>query len=289
MIDKKVTVVMVTYNRRDIVQQALDCLKKQTYPISYIVVVDNHSSDDTLEVLHQRKETDSRIEVITSSENRGFGEGLGLGMNWAKDNLVTDFIWMMDDDSYPVPDALELLIKNINELHYDILGLFGYRMKLGSKIRILPKGNSEDVDFILVDNALIKMETVKKIGVPSGEFFMMCEDYEYCLRIKDAGYKLGVIQNNHVQRLNLGSQKFSKATLWRGYYHSRNHLIILKKHFTWVRLVNYIVVQFKYLLASTMAPDRWQRIGFRLKGIWHGIQSVKGKTLDPITLKFTKK
>ncbi len=289
MKEKKVTVVMVTYNRRDIVQQALDCLQKQTYPIYNIVVVDNHSSDDTLEVLYQRKENDSRIEIVTSIENSGFGAGLGLGMNWAKDNLVNDFIWMMDDDSYPVPDALELLMKNINELHFDILGLFGYRMKLGSKIRILPNGNSEDVDFILVDNALIKMETVKKIGVPSGEFFMMCEDYEYCLRIKDAGYKLGVIQNNHVQRLNLGSQKFSKATLWRGYYHSRNHLIILKKHFTWVRLVNYIVVQFKYLLASTLAPDRWQRIGFRLKGIWHGIQSVKGKTLDPITLKFTKK
>jgi GT2 family glycosyltransferase len=52
---------------------------------------------------------------------------------------------------------------------------------------------------------------------------MMCEDYEYCLRIKKAGFKIGVMKNNHVNRLHLGSQRFSKATLWRGYYHSRNH------------------------------------------------------------------
>lgn len=288
MVESKITVVMVTYNRRDIVQQALDCLQQQTFPISHIVVVDNHSTDDTIEVLQERKKKDNRITIVTSEENAGFGAGLGLGMNWALENVETDFIWMMDDDSYPKPDALELLIKSIDKFNYDILGFFGYRMKLGSKVRVLPKENSEDVDFILVDNALIKIDTVKKVGVPSGEFFMMCEDYDYCLRIKDAGYKLGVVKNNHVTRLNLGSQKFSKATLWRGYYHSRNHLIILKKHFTWVRLINYIIVQLKYLTASIQAPDRWQRIGFRLKGVCHGFQSVKGKTLDPITLTFKK-
>ena len=283
-----ITVVMVTYNRRDIVQKALDCLVAQTEPISNIVVVDNFSTDDTLDVLIERQKKDNRISIVKSQENAGFGAGLALGMNWALKNLNSDFMWLMDDDSYPVPEALELLIKNSNEYQYDMLGLSGYILGLGAKRKVEPEKNSVAVDFILIDNALIRIETIKKIGVPSGEFFMMCEDYDYCLRIKEAGFKLGVIKNNHVIRLNLGSQKFSKATLWRGYYHSRNHLIILKRHFTFVRLVNYIIVQLKYLFASIQAPDRWTRIKFRLIGVLHGLQSVTGKTLDPITLTFKK-
>ena len=288
MINSNITVVMVTYNRRDILDKSLDCLNEQIQPISNIIVVDNCSTDDTMELLLERKKADNRIAIVRSTENAGFGAGLGLGMNWALENLDTDYIWMMDDDSYPVPDALELLINSSKEYQYDVLGLSGYILGMGSKRKVNPESNSVDVDFILIDNALVSIETIKKIGVPSGEFFMMCEDYEYCLRIKAAGFKLGVIRNNHVIRLNLGSQKYSKATLWRGYYHSRNHLIILKRHFTFVRLVNYVIVQLKYLLASVQAPDRSTRIRFRLLGVYHGLKSVTGKTLDPITLTFKK-
>lgn len=279
---------MVTYNRQDIVLEALDCLQAQTHQVAHIVIVDNNSSDDTIEVLLERKNKDPRISIIRSFENSGFGAGLALGMNWALENLSPDYMWLMDDDSYPVSDALELLLKNTIEYQYDVLGLSGYILTMGSKKKVIPQSNSADVDFILIDNALVSIETIKKIGVPSGKFFMMCEDYDYCLRVKEAGFKLGVIKNNHVTRLNLGSQKFSKATLWRGYYHSRNHLIILKRHFTFVRLVNYIIVQLKYLVASVQAPDRFTRIKFRLIGMYHGLKSITGKTLDPITLTFKK-
>jgi len=279
---------MVTYNRQDIVLEALDCLQAQTHQVDHIVIVDNNSLDDTIEVLLERKDRDPRISIVRSFENLGFGAGLALGMNWALENLIPDFMWLMDDDSYPVSDALELLLKNTIQYHYDVLGLSGYILTMGSKKKVIPQSNSADVDFILIDNALVSIETIRKIGVPSGEFFMMCEDYDYCLRIKAAGFKLGVIKNNHVTRLNLGSQKFTKATLWRGYYHSRNHLIILKRHFTFVRFVNYIIIQLKYLVASIQAPDRWTRIKFRLIGVYHGLKSITGKTLDPITLTFKK-
>ena len=288
MQNKNIAAIMVTYNRRDIVLEALDCLQAQTQQVAHIVIVDNNSSDDTIEVLLERKDRDPRISIVRSFENSGFGAGLALGMNWALENLSPDYMWLMDDDSYPVADALELLLKNTIQYHYDVLGLSGYILTMGSKKKVIPQSNSVDVDFILIDNALVSIETIKKIGVPSGEFFMMCEDYDYCLRIKAAGFKLGVIKNNHVTRLNLGSQKFSKATLWRGYYHSRNHLIILKRHFTFVRFVNYIIVQLKYLIASIQSPDRWTRIKFRLIGVFHGLKSVTGKTLDPMTLTFNK-
>lgn len=282
----KITVVMVTFNRSKVVSEAIDCLQKQTYPIANIIIIDNCSTDDTLKVLSKRKVADPRIQFRSSDDNGGYAAGLETGILWGLNDFGTDFFWMMDDDSYPVPDALTLLIKGITTYNYDLLGLSGFRMTTTTKITIEPVDEVQTVDYILIDNALLKKEVAEKVGGPNPDFFMMCEDYEYCLRIKKAGFKIGVMKNNHVNRLHLGSQKFSRATLWRGYYHSRNHLLILRQYFSWNMLVHYVLMQFKYIFGSFSAPDRFTRIKFRLLGIYHGLISKRGKTLRPDTLKF---
>jgi len=284
----KITVVMVTYNRTAIVSEALDCLQNQSYPIETIIVVDNASTDSTKIDLLKRKEKDNRIIILNRASNGGYAAGLETGIVWGQDNLNTDYFWMMDDDSYPQPTALELLVDGIAKYNYDLLGLTGFKMTITTKKTILPKEEAETVDYILIDNALLKKEVALKVGAPNPDFFMMCEDYEYCIRIKKSGFKIGVLKNNHVNRLHLGSQKYSRTTLWRGYYHARNHLLILKNHFSWYLFVHYVIMQFKYLLGSIFAPDRWLRIKLRLVGIYHGLIEVKGKTLQPDTLKFTK-
>ena len=286
----KVAVVIVTYNRSDVIQKTLDCLQAQTHPISNIIVVDNMSSDNTIIGLLERKKKDDRISIVSSTENIGYGAGLALGMNWGLENTDVDYMWLMDDDVSNIPETLGYLVENCKKYHYDALGLMGYKLGLGTKTKVNPINHSEDIDFMPVDHALFSIETVKKVGVPSSDFFMMCEDYEYCLRIKKAGLKIGVIGNNHVKRLALGGgEKFSRSTRWRGYYHSRNHLLILKQYFSWFRLISYLIVQSKYLIAGFIqSPDRFQRTKFRLRGIFHGLQSIKGKTLDPMTLTFKK-
>jgi len=181
------------------------------------------------------------------------------------------------------------LVENFIANQCDALGLLGYKLGLGTKKYLNPEEFTDDVDFMPVDHSLFSAKMVKEIGVPRDYFFMMCEDYEYCLRIKKAGFKLGILGNKYVDRLAMGGgERFSRSTSWRGYYHSRNHLLILKDYFSWLRLASYVIVQSKYLIAALQAKDRWQRIGFRIKGIYHGLIGVKGKTLQPDTLKFTK-
>jgi GT2 family glycosyltransferase len=282
----KITVVMVTYNRSKVVSEAIDCLQKQTYPIENIIIIDNCSTDDTLEVLSKRKSADPRIQFRMRSENGGYAAGLETGILWGLSDFETDYFWMMDDDSYPVPDALELLVKGISSYKYDMLGLSGFKMTTTTKVTIEPQEEVQTVDYILIDNALVRKGVAEKVGAPNPDFFMMCEDYEYCLRIKKAGFKIGVMKNNHVNRLHLGSQKFSNATLWRGYYHSRNHMIILRQYFSCNMMIHYVLMQLKYLFGSFSAPDRFTRIKFRLIGIYHGLIGKKGKTLRPDTLKF---
>ena len=284
--EPSVIAVLVTFNRSDILQKALDCLQHQDASIQEIVVVDNHSTDDTVEVLQRRKLLDPRIQIICHSVNAGYGGGLNVGMKWVLENRDPDFMWLMDDDSFPEPDALSLLLSYKRSTDYDLLGLSGYKMGYWRKTTVYPKTHTSDVDFILVDNAILSTDAARNVGVVSADFFMMCEDYEYCLRLRKAGFKVGIINNNHVRRLNLGSQKFSRTTMWRGYYHSRNHMLILKEFFSFKRLIHYVALQFKYLLGSLKAQDRKTRIRLRLTGILHGLQGKRGKTLDPVTITF---
>ena len=288
MNNSKVVVVIVTFNRSEIIQKALNCIEAQTFKVSNIVIVDNNSTDNTIEILLERKKLNNKISIVMSSTNIGYGAGLALGMNWTIDNnLEVDYFWLMDDDITNIPETLDYLIYNIKKYNFDALGLMGYKLGLGTKKYINPIEYTENIDFMPIDHALFRIDTVKKIGFPSKDYFMMCEDYEYCLRIKKAGLKIGVIANNHVNRLALGGGvKFSRSTCWRGYYHSRNHLLILKDYFSFFRLISYIIVQFKYLIAALLAPDRYMRIKLRLIGIYHGIIGKKGKTLQPDTFKF---
>jgi rhamnopyranosyl-N-acetylglucosaminyl-diphospho-decaprenol beta-1,3/1,4-galactofuranosyltransferase len=138
-------------------------------------------------------------------------------------------------------------------------------------------------DHILVDGALLDVAVVRKAGTPRGDFFMMCEDVEYSKRIKRAGFSISVLEDTEIlnRHHHGGGQRFSAGTLWRGYYHSRNHLIILKEYFSFYALLAYIIRQLKYLTASLYARDRVSRIGLRLLGVYHGLIGKMGKQIDP--------
>lgn len=285
--NKIVCAVLVTYNRVDVLKTALSYIKAQTLQPSMVVVVDNNSTDGTKEFLSTIK-NDGLIHTVHLDKNIGYAGGIAHGMEYGMKQGKLDYFWIMDDDSYQPDDTLGLLVQNIETSGFDILGSNGFVLKFGSKKQITTQNKMEEADFILIDGAIIKADVVAHIGAPSEKFFMMCEDYEYCKRLKKNGYRVGVLNMDSINRLHLGGGgKFTKNTLWRGYYHSRNHLLILKQYFSLMSLFGYVVSQSKFIIAAAiLAPDRFQRVKLRMLGIWHGLRGVEGKTLDPKTLQF---
>ncbi|HVX50612.1 MAG TPA: glycosyltransferase [Chitinophagaceae bacterium] len=285
--NKRVCVILVTYNRVDTLRQALANLKKQTYSPESIVIVDNNSSDSTKLFLGDASKDKSTL-ATSLSENIGYAGGISHGIAYAKKYSEYDYFWIMDDDSLQDPQALSQLVQASEESGYAIIGSKGFNIKHGVKHEIEATGEIRDVDFILIDGALLKSDIVAAVGTPDQKYFMMCEDYEYCKRLKRNGYKIGIVKTPPVNRLHLGGGgQFNKNTLWRGYYHSRNHLLILKQYFSFGGLYGYIITQLKFIIAAAiLAPDRFKRVKLRMLGIWHGLKGVDGKTLDPATLKF---
>lgn len=285
----KICTVIVTWNRLETLKTALAHILDQTLPAAAIVIVDNNSTDGTREYLLSLK--NQTIHCLYLDSNTGSAGAIAAAMTYGLTVNDFDYYWILDDDTFYEKKALSELVQHIQEGNYDMLGLHGARIRFGKKHRLDPARHLQPADYTLIDGALIKTVAIQKAGVVDEKFFMMCDDHEYCLRLKKHGFSIGVLSSGADNRLYLGGQgRFTQATLWRGYYSARNHLLIIRRYFSFINLVGYLFLQGKLLLAAAMlAPDRKQRVKFRLLGIWHGLRGIGGKTLDPQTLTFSKK
>ena len=116
-LEQRVTVVLVTFNRLEKLKIALSCYEKQTYKIERLIIVDNCSSDGTIDFLKEWIDikADFDKDVVYLSENTGGAGGFGAGMDYVLDlvnlmRLKTDWILVSDDDAFPNDDAIEKMI-----------------------------------------------------------------------------------------------------------------------------------------------------------------------------------
>jgi rhamnopyranosyl-N-acetylglucosaminyl-diphospho-decaprenol beta-1,3/1,4-galactofuranosyltransferase len=105
--------VTVAYNGAAVLPRQFNALKKQTYPLDEIIVVNNASSDDSVRLL----ETDfPEVTILNQSNNVGVGGGFSVGIDCAANQKRYDWIWLLDQDSLPSDDCLERLLEALDHL-----------------------------------------------------------------------------------------------------------------------------------------------------------------------------
>ena len=110
---KKITAVVVTYNRCSLLKRCLEALLRQTYPCE-ILIIDNASEDATGEMLEKFEEPAIRVLRLgkKSRRCRWF-----LYRHEKSCRRWQRIYWLMDDDTFPEPDALEQLMKADEKLN----------------------------------------------------------------------------------------------------------------------------------------------------------------------------
>jgi glycosyltransferase involved in cell wall biosynthesis len=116
MTNPKISVIMLTYNRENMVGNMIDCVLAQTFTDFEFIIVDNGSTDKSGEVAENYAKKDSRIRVIHRSENINIGSGRNAGLDAAKG----DFIAFVDDDDTIKTDFLEYLYNLITQYDADL-------------------------------------------------------------------------------------------------------------------------------------------------------------------------
>lgn len=110
-----ISVLMLTYNRENIVCRAIESILAQTYKKFEFIIVDNGSSDKSGEIADEYAKKDDRIRVIHRSRGT-----ISAGRNTALDRASGDYITFVDDDDWTKPDYLEFLLNLITENDADI-------------------------------------------------------------------------------------------------------------------------------------------------------------------------
>lgn len=106
MVAPKISVIMLTYNRENLVGRMIECILAQTFRDFEFIIVNNGSTDHSGEIAEEYAARDSRIRVI-HRERGNIGSGRNAGLDVAKG----DYIAFVDDDDTCEPDFLEFLYK----------------------------------------------------------------------------------------------------------------------------------------------------------------------------------
>lgn len=110
-----VSVIMLTYNREELVGRAIECILAQTYRDFEFIIVDNGSSDRSGAIADEYAAKDSRIRVI--HRERG---NIGSGRNAGLDAAQGEYVAFIDDDDWTEPDFLEFLYNLLVEYDADV-------------------------------------------------------------------------------------------------------------------------------------------------------------------------
>ncbi len=245
---ESVAIVVVTYNRAEMLRTLLAGLAELKPAPDAVLVVDNASSDDTAEVLHdfdtrlRATQSPMALQIIASPENLGGAGGFHLGVAAAYEQGF-DRIWLMDDDVLPAPDCLAVLLAQ-NEAcvmsvrdepdgrlaeyaatRFDLRNPLVIRPKRASVVSTYPTRDAMppkvELQNVAFEGFMVKREVVGRFGLPDPSFFIFYDDVDFALRARRAGYRLWAVRDAVMHRQLAFSQQHDLAG-WKGYFMYRN-------------------------------------------------------------------
>lgn len=268
----RVTAVLVAYNRRELLRESLEALAVQSRPVDRLVVVDNASDDGSREVAAELLESwGERARLIELDENTGGAGGFAVGIAAAVTEDGTDWVWVMDDDTVPGPDALRGALAahaRYCESGQDDLAVMGSRVVWTDgedhpmntpkpKIRAsawerrrAARAGCLEIRSISFVSAFLRAPRVRELGLPIADFFLWNDDFEYSARLLRGARGLSVPESVVTHKTaKRGSSDQDPGP--RFYFEVRNKL--------WVFRLSHALFGWEKLLYAAATARRWVR------------------------------
>lgn len=240
----KLGVVIVTFNRVNLLKECVNAVLNQTVNFDKIIVVNNASTDETEQYLSGVN--NDNVQILTLPENLGGAGGFYAGVKEFKEKTDMDYILLIDDDAILDKKYNEEIVKAIENCKDNNIAAYSgsvttegkiqysHRSHLQENLKIIPSMQNEyekdyfDCDLGSFCGLYVPMELINKIGLPEKDFFIWYDDTEYSLRIS----KYGKIRNvNSAIIDHKTKEKKDEGYSWKSYYGLRNSLYIIKKYY----------------------------------------------------------
>ena len=244
-----ISVVVLTYNCREYIEQCLDAVSNISYPRLEVLVVDNDSSDGTVALVEAKYPF---VHLFKSPKNVGFAAGNNLGIKQSKG----DFVFLLNPDT----EIDSLCVKRLFEVMNsdDKIAVCGAKIRLldmpdvlqhaGGKYSLLgvsidrgmceiDKGQYDalkEVTFVCGAALMFRRSLVSTIGLLDPSFFLYHEDVDFCIRAWFSGGKVIYVPNAVVYHKSgyltaLDQQKSNPLVV---FHKHKNTFVILFKNFS---------------------------------------------------------
>lgn len=234
----KLCVVIVNYRTPQLTVNSLQSLLPEikSVPLTKVIVVDNNSEDDSLTIIEKAIATNhwqESVSIIASNINGGFAYGNNLAIrSIIESGDIPKYFLLLNPDTIVKKNALQVLVKFMdNNLQVGIAGSrlenidgtpqnsafrfrtilseidSGLRLGLISKILsqwvVAPPISNENcqTDWVAGASMIIRYEVFKDIGLLDEGYFMYCEEMDFCLQAKKAGWSCWYIPESKIIHL----------------------------------------------------------------------------------------
>ena len=257
-----VVAVVVAYNRRVLLLEALAALKAQTAALTAVIVVDNFSDDDSAETAQAFW---PEVELVRLTRNTGGAGGFATGMAMAIARHEPDWVWVMDDDTIPTPTALEELLVAVDRPDVVLAGSrvvwtdgsdhpmntprrnpFARREELraAAELGVTPVRSSSFVSM------LVSADRVKAAGLPIADYFIWNDDFEFSTRMLRRGRGLFVPESVVVHKTKARANTDADPGA-RFYFEVRNKI--------WLMMFSHGLNPFEKTVYMGSTLLRWMR------------------------------
>ena len=252
---KSVLIVILNWNSPKETLAAVESVLRMDYTNYRVVVIDNGSTDDSVEVLS--KIEDSRVELIASPENLGYTGGCNLAFATALENN-NDYVWLLNNDAVTEVNTLSSLVRvaegdvtiglvspMIASLQRPSVfiyagGFFNAQVPSFETTRDREQASSWATDhpnnIVLLGTALlVRVALIRRIGMLDDRFFAYWEDLDFSMRSNEAGFRNAVDFTSivlHNEKFPTDRPQDIKPHFW--YYLARNEIRFWKKHASFI-------------------------------------------------------
>lgn len=261
---KKVAVVILNWNGEKMLKTYLPSVISHTDKnLADIIVIDNGSSDNSIEMLKDRF---PEVRIITLDQNYGFAEGYNRGLA----ECQAEYFVLLNSDIEVTPNWLNPMINEMDgaqevaaaqpkiralldkeKFEYagaagGYLDRYGFPFCRGRIIATNEKDNGQYDTAISVMWAtgaclVVRSEVFNKVGGLDGRFFAHMEEIDLCWRMKNRGYRIMAYPQSTVY--HLGGGTLSTDSPKKLFLNYRNNLLLLYKNLPRKKLKRIMVIR----------------------------------------------
>ena len=289
-----IAVIIVNWNGAADTLEVLGELDGVDGPPLRIIVVDNGSSDDSVEVL--RREA-PQVELVETGENLGFAGGNLVGLRHAFADEDFGWVLLINNDVAVDPGFLPPLIEACMQpdvgaaapkIYYfeprDLIWAAGGRLRLRETVtEELGQGETDgpaysspgDMTYLTTCCLLMPRDVVKKVGPLDPIFFIGVDDADWSRRALDAGYRLRYVPASRIWH-KVAVSTGGSYTPFKTFHTGRSNALYARRHLGLPGLVTFLaanVVALTGALIRELPRGNAPAVLAKAKGVWSGLRA----------------